>query len=95
MRRLAIVVLAVGCHRPPATPAPALDEPPSTVTVATPTLCEHLRELGCPEGSPTPAGRSCDESLAAARKLSPLPEACWMAATTAADAITCGGLRCQ
>lgn len=69
---------------------------PAVVDVVTASVvCARLRSLGCPEGKPTPAGRSCETVLEDARKLRPFPEGCWADAGTREEAVACGGLRCR
>jgi hypothetical protein len=54
---------------------------------AEPTVCGHLRELGCPEGQPVDGGETC-ESLYN-RDKDQINGACILAAKTAIDVRTC------
>lgn len=63
-RRLMLVaVLVAACSVPPP-PEPIRPEPPPAPPGSCATACNHLRELGCEEGQPTPGGAICEEVCA-------------------------------
>jgi hypothetical protein len=84
MRYVLLAAALVGCAidvppRPPADPdgcAPA---------------CERMRELGCPEGSPTPDGVACEVMCrdVQASRLNAIDTACLIAADSCAAAGEC------
>ncbi len=85
-----LLALLVACSAP--TPTTYPDYPPIApdAGASCERACTHLRELGCPEGSP-----DCTRGCQTAAVLRPLPLECWANATDSVNARACGGLRCK
>ena len=85
MRAVLLTLTLVGCtavdvpHRPPADPS------------GCPAACERLRELGCPEGDPTPEGAPCEAVCreVQASQLGVIDTQCLIAAPSCAAAGEC------
>lgn len=60
---LFVPALACACACPPRGPSPPPPIPQDAVAGMTPcdSSCYRYRQLGCPEGRPTPAGHACED----------------------------------
>lgn len=81
---LALVAIAA-CH----TTAPATSPTRADLLAS---ACLHLRELGCPEGSPNRKGTSCEAVMAKAEHLADVPATCIIQAWDVTEVRACGDL---
>jgi hypothetical protein len=63
---------------------------PDTTTATCAAYCVHLRSLGCPGGSPSPSGATCETRCASLQaSIAPMDLACRAAAASCAAADAC------
>ena len=82
---LAVAALAA-CHT--AIPAAPVDHNASATPLGA--ACVHLRDLGCPEGSPNRKGRTCFDVMTNAAAIADVPTSCLVAAMTVEAIRACG-----
>lgn len=88
MKRFVLLALLAGCGTVPApTPTPGPD------VTDYPAVCQHLAELGCPEGN-APECAAAFQRFQEGR-MTDLAPACLMAAKSPAEARACGSVLCE
>ncbi len=92
---ITIGLLATDCTRatpPPSPPVVLVDDAGGEPSCAS--ACVRLQLLGCPEGSPSRSGVSCQAVCESASTVQRLPLACVEAARTIEAVRRCNGVRC-